>query len=478
VIGIYLISTTAVIAKDGVGFIKYAERLSTAPANTIAKRHQHPGYPFLILVAHKMTSVLHQGMSIWSWLYCAQGVALAFRLLAIGVLYFIGRELVAAELSFWGTLILVFLPEPAKYGSDALSDWPHIFFLVVGIWLLMRAANGKWWLFGFAGLASGVGYLIRPECAQVVVFGSFWLALQFLWSQRTICRREALYAMTLLFICFLFPAGPYMKLKGAVFPKKQLVGGFPTDEIGRPRVQMHSDTAVLAGFDLSEIAKGLGKLSERVGETLMWFFVPPLLLGIYKHFRKCDWYKPEKFFIIALVVLNVPLIVLLYCKYSYMSRRHTLPLVIFTIFYASAGIRAMGAWLQGTLSKEAAKPSKAKTKGMTWFLVLLAVGISVCVPKLFTPIRTARKSFRDVAQWLAANTDTKDIIAVPDIRISFYAQRKGLICKAGQVPKKAHYIVKEFEDSKATSLAKLGNIEYEYVDQANAKRIIVYRSRL
>ncbi|MHC4160386.1 MAG: glycosyltransferase family 39 protein, partial [Planctomycetota bacterium] len=177
VIGIYLISTTTVIAKDGVTFIEYAKKLKVAPIGTMARKYQHPGYPLLILLAHKIASVLHEGVSIWSWIYCAQGVALTFRLLAIIAVYFIGRDLVGAEFSFWAVLILVFLPKPAEYGSDALSDWPHIFFLAGGVWLLMRASNGQWWLFGFAGLAAGMGYLIRPECAQVVVFGFFWLGL-------------------------------------------------------------------------------------------------------------------------------------------------------------------------------------------------------------------------------------------------------------------------------------------------------------
>ena len=476
VIGIYLISTTTVIAKDGVTFIEYAKKVRAAPISTMTRKYQHPGYPLLILAAYEIASVLYEGVSIWSWIYCAQGVALTFRLLAIMAVYFIGRDLVGAELSFWGVLILVFLPKPAEYGSDALSDWPHIFFLAVGVWLLMRAANGKWWLFGFSGLTAGMGYLIRPECAQVVVFGSFWLGLQLLWSKRTMCKREALCAMALLLVGFLLTAGSYMKLKGAVFPKKQLVSGFRTREVCEQRMQIHSNSPGVAGFASSEIARGFGKLVERVGDTLMWFFVPALLLGIYGHFRKCDWYRPEKFFIMALVVLNIPLMVVLYCKYDYMSRRHTMPLVIFTIFYASAGLQAMGAWLQGKLSKEVEKPSKIKTNETTWFLVLLAIGISVCIPKLLTPIHTTKQRFRDVAQWLATHTDTKDIVAVPDIRISFYAQRKGVICKAGQVPKKAQYIVREFKAGEAIFLGQLDNIEHEYVDQANGNRVIIYRN--
>ena len=51
VIGIYLICTAGVIAKDGVTFIEYARNLQTAPAETMIKEAQHPGYPFLILPA-------------------------------------------------------------------------------------------------------------------------------------------------------------------------------------------------------------------------------------------------------------------------------------------------------------------------------------------------------------------------------------------------------------------------------------------
>jgi hypothetical protein len=210
----------------------------------------------------------------------------------------------------------------------------------------------------------------------------------------------------------------------------------------------------------------------------MWFFVPALLIGVYGCYRRFDWQRPEKFFIIALVVLNILVMVLLYRKYDYMSRRHTMPLVVFTIFYVSAGLQAMGVWLQGKLSKDAEKPSKIKTSETTCFFVLLAIGIFICIPKLLAPIRTTKRNFRDVAQWLAAHTDTKDIIAVPDIRISFYAQRKGLVCEAGKIPKRALYIVREFKAGEAIFLGQLENVEHEYVDQANGNRVIIYRRRL
>jgi 4-amino-4-deoxy-L-arabinose transferase-like glycosyltransferase len=138
-------------------------------------------------------------------------------------MYFIGKHLLGAALSFWAILILIVLPEPAKYGSDALSDWPHLFFLSAGLLLLLKGAmNERWWLFGFAGFTAGTGYLIRPECAQLVAVGGLWLGLQLLWPKRAMSKGKVLFAFALLLVGFLAIAGPYMKLKGAVFPKKDI----------------------------------------------------------------------------------------------------------------------------------------------------------------------------------------------------------------------------------------------------------------
>ena len=280
-IGIYLIITTTIIAKDGVTFIKYAKQFEVAPVKTMMNEFQHPGYPWLILMVHKVTRFLHENTSILSWIYCGQGVALLFRLFAVTVLYFIGKHLFGAELSFWGTLILILLPKPAGYGSDVLSDWPHLFFLAAGLLLLFRGAeNKRWWLFGFAGLCAGAGYLIRPECAQLVVLGGLWLGLQLFWSKRTMKINRVILSISLLLLGFGVIAGPYMNLKGAVFPKKN-VGRFAPRrrQAGINIKSTQTIPKAVHKFQLtpSTVTKAFVKLSENIGETLMWFFVPALI---------------------------------------------------------------------------------------------------------------------------------------------------------------------------------------------------------
>jgi hypothetical protein len=484
-VGIYLISTTVLIAKDGINFIEYAKNLEISPLKTMNSEYQHPGYPFLIIVAHKIAKTVHDGSSVWSWIYSAQAVALMFRLLAVALLYFTGEKIVGQRFSFWAILILILLPDSAEYGSDALSDWPHIFFLSAGFFLLIwGAVSRKWWLFGLAGVAAGMGYLIRPECAQVVVFGTLWLGQQLFYSGRIISKRKAVFVFALLLVGFLVIAGPYMKLKGAVFPKKQLVQLVPNRQSSggyEQKNQICSNSVYTASFAPSDIAGALGKLVQRVSETLMWFFVPALLIGMYKHLRKRNWREPERFFIIALIAFNVLIMTLLYCKYGYMSRRHTLPLVVFTIFYVSVGLEVLAYWLDKRLSKTTERLFVAKANVDIWFLVLLVIGISVCSVKLLRPIRIEKQSYREAARWLVKNTDEQDIIAVSDIRIGFYSGRRSVEYDGRGIPKEAQYVVKVFErDEKNTPSGEemLQTQEVFSVEGKDKKsKVIIYRQK-
>ena len=456
-VGIYLIGTTVVISKDGITFIEYAKNFEISPTKTMIQQDQHPGYPVMILGVHKIARFLSESQSVFSWIYCAQGIALVFRILAIIVLYFLGKELVGARSGFLALLILVLLPKPAHYGSDALSDWAHLFFLAGGILLLVHGAIDKrWWLFGFAGLAAGMGYLVRPECAQVVVYGCLWSTVQLIWPRTSMARRRVAIGMVLLIGGFLVTAGSYMMLKGAVFPKKH-IGEFAlyTQSAKTRQVQQQYIPTVVHTADIlpSDLAQAFGKLFENIGETLMWFFVPALLIGLYKHFQKQDWCEPKRFFVIAIIALNIPLMVWLYCRSGYMSARHSLPLVVFTIFYIPIGLRMLANWLEEKFRKETQQTSK-KHGSVHFFVILMVIGIVIYTPKLLRPLHYDKLIFRKVAEWLAKNTQEDAIIAVPDPRISFYSERSGIVCDGQEVPDEAKYIVKVFESRKGLEISK------------------------
>ena len=403
-IGIYLISTTVIISRDGVLFIEYAKSFGSTPVETMLGSDHHPGYPVMILAAHKMAGLFAENGPVFGWIYSAQSVALVFRLLAVGVLYFIGKDLVGPRFSFWGVLIIVLLPKSAEYGSDALSDWPHFFFLATGFFLLLRGAtHRKLVLFALAGIAAGLGYLVRPECGQLLIYGFLWLGLQF-FAKRTWARSESAFAAVLLVLGFLMVAGPYMRLKASPLPKKS--------------ISIHD----VADFRGSSTAEALVKLGGNIGDTLEWFFVPAWIIGLYGYFRKTSLYKAQQFLVIVFVVLNVALMIWLYTKHSYMDKRHTLPIVLFTIYYIPMGIEALASWLQNIKSKTGKWATRNKD---LVFSVLMAIGIAVCIPQLLKPLNQKKLFLRKAAQWLRKNTDKDDLIAVSHPRIVFYAQRRG-----------------------------------------------------
>jgi 4-amino-4-deoxy-L-arabinose transferase-like glycosyltransferase len=447
-IGIYLIVTAVLISKDGVTFIEYAKNLALSPKDTMLNGYQHPGYPFLISAVHQIIN--------FDWIYSAQITALLFRLFVLAMLYFLGKILTGREYSFLAVLILIFLPKPAEYGSDALSDWPHLFFLMTGILLLVGGAiKQQWWSFGFAGLLSGIGYLIRPECAQIVVLGLLWLGLQFFWPRRTITKGKAVFASILLLAGFLIIAGPYMKLKGAAFPKKSV------DLFTSMQSQFQPDNTVTesapntvykAGFASSNIAKAPAVLVQNIGDTLMWFFTPALLTGLYLFLRKQKWYEPQIFFITIFIALNIIVMIWLYCKHGYMSERHTLPMVAIMIFYVPQGLQVISNWLY---EKFPEKIKQTSTNGnQRLFVILFIIGISICIPKLLTPLHYDKKCYKAAAQWIAQNTDKTAVIAVPDIRISFYAQRRGINYEGKPVPENTQYIVRKFDTPKHGTVEK------------------------
>ena len=397
------------------------------------QEYQHPGYPVLILAAAKIASLFYKASKLFLFIYSAQAVSLLFRIFTIIVLYFLGREFIGSRLSFWAVFILIILPKPAHYGSDVLSDWPNMFFIAMGMLLLLYGAKySKWWLFTLAGLAGGLAYLVRPEGAQVVIYGTWWLILQLFWKKRTLKKSRAAIGLASMIFVFLLVVTPYMNLKGAILPKKSLDIFSSTD----------FEPVFQAGIIPAETGKAVFKIFENIGDTLMWFFLIPYIIGAYFFFKKKKFLEPEKFFIISLIIINVPLMIWLYNSYGYMSGRHTLTMVIFTIFFIPTGLQALASLLN-------MKYSKGYQHTHRWFAILLTIGIAICSPNLFTPLHYDKILYRDAAQWLSQNTDSSAIIGVSDYRISFYAEREGIKITDGNIPMNIDYfaeIVKKKED--------------------------------
>lgn len=487
VLGVYLVATTVLISKDGVTYIGLAGRFSSEPLNVIKglcagyPKELPIGYPFLIFAAHQVGAWFGADSSALAWTYSAQSVTLLCRVLTLIPLYFIGKLLVGGTKSFWAILILIILPYPAQFGSDALRDWPHILFLAAGFLFLLRGAQeGKGWMFGVTGLAAGLGYIIRPECAQLVVYGVLWICIRLASPKQSTNRRALLGALALLLLGFTVPAGPYMAVRGEILPEKlrQYIHVFALEESQRNHgTEMNSGNIVWTASGLPvETVKAAGRLTSEMSDNLMYYFVPALIIGIYARARQRSQTSDiERFFIPVFVLLNVLMMTMLYHRWGYISRRHCLPLIVLLIFYVPAGLEIMARWLEQRFSRNQVRSNQPSRR---WFFVLLAIGACICTPKLLAPLGFDKQGYRDAAEWLRQNSRPQDVIAVPDLRISFYAERKGA-AYADEIPEGADYVVRIVGDEDEQKPPEwIGRKEFSArveKRKKNRKVVVIYR---
>jgi hypothetical protein len=206
-------------------------------------------------------------------------------------------------------------------------------------------------------------------------------------------------------------------------------------------------------------------------ETLRYYFVPALLIGCYCFFRKQPQKTEQIFFVAAFIIFNI--VMLTWQSNRFLSRRHTLAMVVLTIFYVPIGLQVIADWLNKKYIKTNISMQKSN---QIWFLILLIIGIIICLPKLLKPIRMDKLGYLEVAKWLKENTSSEDVIAVSDRRITFYADRKGLIYEE-VIPKDAKYVVRMIKgngEKLKTSLTGQEKYSVWANERKKKKKIIVY----
>ena len=471
-IGIYLIATTVMISQDGVTYISSARTFAEKPITNLRRLPVHPGYLTLVLAANKLISPFIAAADSESLIISAQSVALLCRLASIVLLYFIGRLLVGPAMTFLALLILIMLPLPARYASDTLGDWPHLMFLAAGLLLLLAGArSGRWWMFGAAGLAAGLGFLIRPESGQLLAYGAAWLVLCLISPKRKTTRPRAAAAMILLITGFAVTAGPYILHVGYLLPEQRL-GPLPhfADAADNHSDVTPSPPQSLARIVPAKIARAIAKLAKNICETLMYYFVPAVAIGLYCRFRReSNADSVERFFILSFIALNVVVLVALHHNYGYISKRHSLPLIVMTTFYIPLGLRTISARLQ---KDQPAHAASAETRSSLLFCALLFVGLAICVPKLLRPLHADKKYIKLAAQWLSRNTCQDDLIQAPDPRIAFFAQRPW-IPETHALKTKPEYVVRKLEQSPDPNRLEPQNLRPVFSSPAGKDSLLV-----
>lgn len=438
-IGVYLIATTVVISKDGVVYIERAQKLSTQ-LHKIMNLNEPFGFPVLIAGFHRL---LRFDDTPTSWILSAQICVLTCRLIAIVILYLFGAALFSHKPSFWAVLILTVLPWPAEYGADVLREWPHLLFLFTGLLFLykgVRKTNG-FYLF-VSGIICALGYIIRPECAQVIMYGAVFFVIKLYSGFRKNQPLRQNWPYLCLFIGFLVIFLPYTLQLDKKIPHKlqdlfqnssrMMPSAVPPTQPSPQAIE----TAV--SFETKGPFHAAANLLSGVTENLMYYFALPAAIGFWLLFFKAPRPFDDTRLLIGLFIgFYITALFLLDMRWGYISRRHTLPLAVMFGFYIPRGMQQLACWFNRKKTANAINLRK-------WTLVLTAIGILICLPKLLKPLGYDKKLYRDAASWISENTRSGDRFYTFDKRIPFYADRS---CRSYKNPNqfetnfKADYLI-------------------------------------
>ncbi len=194
--------------------------------------------------------------------------------------------------------------------------------------------------------------------------------------------------------------------------------------------------------DLSRLPAALNRLFAAFAESLMVFFLAPWVVGLHYRMRH-EAGRLERVLIPAVVVVNAGLIVGRYVWVSPgVERRYCLACVALTIFYVPVGLERIAHWLSHRTASGDGPDERSDRRRVIWFHILAIIGLAICLPKLLTPPSADKNSYMKAIEWLRDNTRAQDVIAVPDSRLTFYAQRPGLVYHGAVDPRRADYIVR------------------------------------
>jgi hypothetical protein len=471
----WLIDHTEVIARDGVGFIRYAWELRDKPLTQVLRERPHPPvYPFAILAVSVPIREWFSGPPSVLMQFSAQLASAIAGVLLVIPMYYLGREIFDRRVAFWSTALFQCLPVGARVMSDALSEAVFLLFAVLAVLLAVRAFRRySAVLFGLSGLCGGLAYLTRPEGALIVVAtGLVVLAFQTLPAQRRPWG-QALACMASLIVAAAAVGGPYVMVIGHFTnkPTGKLVAPWAFSSppgAGRGAEAATAQRAVAgppvamiwAEWWLNRMEKGtvrrllrgiwgLGNETFKGFHYVAWL---PALAGLY-WFRDRLRVVPGAWVLIVVGVLQMAVLLRVAYTTGYVADRHTLILVLGGLYWAVAMVLALGesvAALNRYLSHRltGCPPfdgwAALAGSGRMWSAWLVLALAATGMPKTLEPMHLTRAGHHAAGLWLAEHTRPNDVILDPFCWAEYYAGqlfREGpsAVNPAGRPP--AHYVV-------------------------------------
>lgn len=344
IVHVSIIRNSAMTARDSIGFARDAWNFKQPESSRLAylkQRAQHPGYPVLVAAVYTFLPGYAPDQQHLQMLRSAQVTSAICGILLLFPVFWIGRAWAGSNVGFVAALFVTVLPVLARDTSDGLSDGPYVLFvctsLAFGVKCLGAMATTRWasalWC-GLSGVAAGCAYLIRPEGLVLPLVALLVLVVCVIGKVAKPARLLRDFAF--LFVGFALCAVPYMAIIGKLTNKPAMAeqdtsftphGGpllaeaIPPTQAGVGRV----GTAVMAC--IREVLK-----TGHYGVALFGF------IGLFVLSPR--WLRdPKYWFPLVFLVVHGSVIVALAYRSSYVSERHTIPVVAILVLTAAAGLK-------------------------------------------------------------------------------------------------------------------------------------------
>ena len=398
-------SRTDLPSQDGLKFISIAQEFGRQPAwEVIRSADQHPLYPALVAIGHKLLSPLdlqpHR-----SWRLAAQGVSLAAALATLWPLFSITRRLYRPTTALLALFLWLVLPMSMSLGHETLSDATALCCVAWSLLLALKMLESPRVLhkLAFCTLSAAcvaAGYWTRPEsvlAAPAIVLT--WL-LQNDQSRRTRMATAGLFSAVVCGFMLL-----YVTVNGSLtdrlvalnqLPAKithdnsstKLAKGLPP-ALRDPQLDFSPKDPTREQAETG-LKAGLGNLfrlwAESLGDALA-------LMTLWGLFRCRSHHTAARRLMTVQAVLLVLALGYQASFRGYLSSRHVLGLTFLSIPHAAAALRLCALRFSGLVQLRPAQ----RRRGTRLALSIIAVGGIWLQAK---PIHASRQGHNRAAQWL------------------------------------------------------------------------------
>lgn len=430
---LYMVANTAVIAVDGVEYIRVAKQYGSFNFGEALGNYFPPVYPALIAIYH---------LPGFTWELAGQLVSFTAGVLTLLPLYFLVRGVYSRPAAGSGTsgaesrapgsagpgvrlalvagLFFAFLPDLVRHSGQVRSEACYILFAMCAIYFAWQGITfGRGRHFALFGLFTSFAYLTRPEGIGLLVVVFAWVLLGFPRQGRMPWRRRIrVIAFALLPAAII--AGSYIAHISAICGPHGEPPGLRLTLKGSPLSVLHGEwigeeyrreIELLPAVSLPGWLRNWG---ENVGRLLLrnlhLLLLPLLALALVRR-KENPRDGPFEVFVISTVLFFTAVFALMRISYRLPAQLVTPLLVLPALGYFE---------LAGIVKEKFRLSGRSLRRFRAAVLVVIA---AVMCAELVPPERIKRLGVRLCGEWVRQNhAGEKPRIATRLARVIYYAQ--------------------------------------------------------